>query len=267
MKSNKLFFALASALSLLCISPNVLAQNRCAKVVVIGDYGSGKTSIFKQIIDEEYRAGDELQTKDYRQEDIIERVEQDNLHIKIWDTPGLKEYRTEVIDKTDGSDMVYFVIDITKKYDEHMQKYLDDMYKTISGRNPSCNIVFLLTKYDIRKNFPVNVTENIKTMEALKIGLDNEYFFTSSKNNFECQKQNFIHAKTLKLHMIEYLKTHINKLPNKHESTRVPSKFEIDSREDNIKKQQETIDEQQETINEQKEEIKQLKDKGDCVIL
>lgn len=244
MKLKKLFLSLI--FTLLFVSPNVFAAKKCAKVVVIGDFCSGKTSIFKKIIGEDYLEEEQMQTKDYRPEDIIETVDQDILHIKIWDTPGLKDFRDEVIQKVDGANIVYFVIDITKRYDSKMEQYLDTMYRTISSRNPNCNIEFLLTKYDRSKDFPTNVIENIKTMEALKIGLENEYFFTSTKDEFACQKQNFIPARDLKTRITEYLIRHIEDLPNKHEEIRITSTWQVSH---DLNEKEEVIRHKQDVIN------------------
>ena len=152
MKLKKLFLSLI--FMFLFISPSVFAARKCAKVVVIGDLGSGKTAIFKNIVGEDIAIGTNLRddTMDYRQEDIIENVGQDILHIKLWDTPGLAQFRDEVIEKVRNANMVYFVMDVLREYDGDLGTYFQNMLARIYEHNANCKVVFLFTKYDEKRN-------------------------------------------------------------------------------------------------------------------
>lgn len=225
MKFKKLFLSLAFAL--IFISPSAFAETKCAKVSIIGNYWSGKTAIFKRIIGEQYMEEDAGDTTDYRQKDICEIVNGNVLSIKIWDTPGLKEYRKEVITKLANSNLIYFVVDMVKKYDGDMEQYFRDIINAIRTRCPNCKIVFLFTKYDKKdEEFPIAM-ENSGVKRNIE-GMHEQCYFTSSKEDFICNENDFIHARDLKQNMINYLTQHINELPDHHEDIRIRSDWEVE---------------------------------------
>ena len=226
MKFKKLFLLL---LSLLFVSPSAFAtKTKCAKVVIVGNLASGKTAIFKKMMGEEYQQDDEIKTKSYRIEDICEIVGDTVLLVKVFDTPGLKEYREEVISKLADTDMVYFVIDVTKGYSGEAKEFFGQVYKAIKDNaKPDCKTVFLLSKYDVSKDFSNETVENIRLVKDIQEIWGDEYLLISSIDSFQCNMQKFIHSKNLKNHMIEYLKQHINELPDKHEPIIVRSDWEI----------------------------------------
>lgn len=253
MKLKKLFLSLI--FMFLFISPSVFAARKCAKVIVIGDLGSGKTAIFKNILGEDIDIGTNLRddTMDYRQEDIIENVGQDILHIKLWDTPGLAQFRDEVIEKVRNSNMVYFVMDVLREYDGDLGTYFQNMLARIYEHNANCKVVFLFTKYDEKRNHMDVVMRNAQHMHGLDI-MGETSFFTSSKPDFVIgdNERRFIYARDIKANIIEYLTQHINEFPEKHEKIVVASDLRIQNelrqRDVQIRQKDETIRQKDETI-------------------
>lgn len=255
MKFKKLFLLL---LSLLFVSPSAFAtKTKCAKVVIVGNLASGKTAIFKKMMGEEYQQDDEIRTKSYRIEDICEIVGDTVLLVKVFDTPGLKEYREEVISKLADTDMVYFVIDVTKGYSGEAKEFFGQVYKAIKDNaKPDCKTVFLLSKYDISKDFSNETVENIRLVKDIQEIWGDEYLLISSIDSFQCNMQKFIHSKNLKNHMIEYLKQHINELPDKHEPIIVRSDWEIGEEIDRANKEAERQKQEAETQKKKADGIK-----------
>lgn len=256
MKFKKLFLSLV--FMFLFISPSVFAARKCAKVSIIGDLGSGKTAIFKNIIGEEVVIGNRRNdTTDYRQEDIIENIGQDILHIKLWDTPGLAQFRDEVIGKVSDSNIVYFVMDVLRQYDEDLGTYFQNMLARIYEHNVNCKVVFLFTKYDEKRNNMDVVMRNAEHMHGLDI-MGETSFFTTSKPDFVIcgNERRFIYARDIKANMIEYLIQHINELQERHSPIIIQSDWQI---ADNLRQKDETIRQKDDTIR-AKDEIIRAKD-------
>lgn len=262
MKLKKLFLSLV--FMFLFISPSVFAARKCAKVVVIGDLGSGKTAIFKNIVGEDIVIGANLRndTMDYRQEDIIENVGQDILHIKLWDTPGLEQFRDEVIEKVRNANMVYFVMDVLREYDGDLGTYFQNMLARIYEHNANCKVVFLFTKYDEKRNHMDVVMRNAQHMHGLDI-MGETSFFTSSKPDFVIgdNERRFIYARDIKANIIEYLRQHINEFPEKHEKIIVASDWRIQNelrqRDEQVRQRDEQIAQRDEQIRQRDGQIRQ----------
>lgn len=262
MKLKKLFLSLI--FMFLFISPSVFAARKCAKVVVIGDLGSGKTAIFKNIVGEDIAIGINLRddTMDYRQEDIIENVGQDILHIKLWDTPGLAQFRDEVIEKVRNANMVYFVMDVLREYDDDLGTYFQNMLARIYEHNANCKVVFLFTKYDEKRNHMDVVMRNAQHMHGLDI-MGETSFFTSSKPDFVIgdNERRFIYARDIKANIIEYLRQHINEFPEKHEKIIVASDWRIQNelrqRDEQVRQRDEQIAQRDEQIRQRDGQIRQ----------
>ena len=255
MKLKKLFLSLI--FMFLFISPSVFAARKCAKVVVIGDLGSGKTAIFKNIVGEDIARGTNLRddTMDYRQEDIIENVGQDILHIKLWDTPGLAQFRDEVIEKVRNANMVYFVMDVLREYDDDLGTYFQNMLARIYEHNANCKVVFLFTKYDEKRNHMDVVMRNAQHMHGLDI-MGETSFFTSSKPDFVIgdNERRFIYARDIKANIIEYLTQHINEFPEKHEKIVVASDWRI---QNELRQRDEQVRQRDEQVRQRDEQIRQ----------
>lgn len=114
-----------------------------------------------------------------------------------------------------------------------LQKDIVVRLKNFSGKSikdnakHDCKTVFLLSKYDISKDFSNETVENIRLVKDIQEIWGDEYLLISSIDGFQCNMQKFMHAKNLKNHVIEYLKQHINELPDKHEPIIVRSDWEI----------------------------------------
>ncbi|MDO4504486.1 MAG: GTPase domain-containing protein, partial [Clostridia bacterium] len=243
MKFKKLFLSLV--FTLLFISPSVFAApTKCAKVAIIGDFASGKTAIYKSIIGEDYIEEDKINTRNYRKEDVYEIVNGVVLSIRLLDTPGLSDYREEVINSLGNSNLVYIVVDTVKEYDRDAANYLRDIARNIRERVPNSKVVFLFTKYDLVDDFIDIAMPNAANMRSLK-EMNKECYFTSSIPNFMCAEQNFIHARDVKQHMINYLTQHIEELPERHEPTIIQSDWKI---ADDLRQKDEIINQREEKI-------------------
>lgn len=252
MKFKKLFLSLV--FTLLFISPSVFASpTKCAKVSIIGDFWSGKTAIYKSIIGEDYIEDDKINTRNYRKEDVYEIVNGVVLSIRLLDTPGLSDYREEVIDSLENSNLVYIVVDTVKEYDRDAANYLHDIAKSIKDRVHNSKVVFLFTKYDLVDDFIDIAMSNAANMRSLK-EMNKECYFTSSTPNFRCQEQNFIHARDVKQHMINYLTQHIDELPERHEPTIIQSNWKI---QDDLRLRDEQIRQREEQIRQRDIQIRQ----------
>lgn len=258
MKFKKLFLSLV--FMLLFASPCAFAMRmyqeeetptRCAKVSVIGNLGSGKTSIYKSVIGEEVilrPRTDADNTRVYRQENICKIVNGTVLSIRFLDTPGLAEYRDEVISKLVNNNIIYFVLDTKHRYNGDMQEYIDTMIRAIEPNNPNCKIVFLFTKYDDISECMSTAIENSNLKLGLQ-GLHKECYFTSSQANFQCYEIDFISARYLKSHMINYLRQHINELPERHENTEIRSDWEIRENEERLTRERDERTRERDALN------------------
>lgn len=269
MKFKKLFLSLV--FMLLFASPCAFAMRvyqeeetptKCAKVSIVGNLGSGKTSIYKRILGEnvvlEETHNVENQTRMYRQENICKIVNNTVLSIKIWDTPGLSDFHDEIISKLVNNNMIYFVLDITKQYDGDMRAYLRRMCEAIEANNPNCKVVFLFTKYDKISTCMDIAIENSNTKLGIQ-GLHKDCYFTSSKADFANEDNDFINARYLKSHMINYLRQHINELPDHHETTEIRSDWEIRENEERLTRERdERTQELQARTRERDERIQEL---------
>lgn len=120
MKFNKLFSSLI--LSILFISPNVLAQTKHAKVMFVGDFKGGKTAIFRKMFGDEYTDYDKQPCDKFEPKLLPNiRVQDNDLIVKIWDTPGFADYREKVIDFIEDADFMYIVIDVCPKLENNVK--------------------------------------------------------------------------------------------------------------------------------------------------
>lgn len=88
------------------------------------------------------------------------RVNENDLTIKVWDTPGFADYRQQVIDFITNADFVYVVIDVAPKLNDSVKEYINNMWNQIKeNARGNCKIVFLLSKYDLSDRAITNTVD------------------------------------------------------------------------------------------------------------
>lgn len=127
---------------------SVFAENKFVKVAFIGNYQSGKTCIWKRLLDEgfsEYeRRSDTLSCRT-----IVRSTGDDVLCISLWDTAGSEKYYDEVMDFIRDANFVFIVHDLYEKLNGEVKVYLSRIYRDVRERmTPDGKIVLVGSKYD-----------------------------------------------------------------------------------------------------------------------
>lgn len=153
------------------------------KIIIIGDSGTGKTSILSQAINGKFddfhnlTIGVEYGSKKYR-------LPNENLYVKlqIWDTAGQETYRaiTRTYYKKAFGALVVFNLTNYSSF-KNIDMWLQELKDSCDNENLQC--ILIGNKKDL-KNRVVSFDEATKL--AKKHGLD--YYEISSKNNDECCK-------------------------------------------------------------------------------
>ena len=163
MKLKKLitFFVLCFLMCNTAFATNV----KFAKVVFVGDYGCGKTSIWKRLMGEGFDQY-ELQSD------------------RIYDTAGLDRYYKDVVNFTADANFIFIVHDLDKEFDDSKENYLSkiyrDIHEKISGRD--CKIVLVGSKLDLRCRNIVNSTRQAKLLDDVARHIPCAIILTSAKN-------------------------------------------------------------------------------------
>jgi small GTP-binding protein len=89
-----------------------IQQDPTVKIIIVGDSGVGKTSLFTSFADQSY-TGSHIPTigVDFRLKRI--QVGDQTVKLQIWDTAGLERYRALTANYFRGADVVCLVYDIT----------------------------------------------------------------------------------------------------------------------------------------------------------
>ena len=117
------FKRLVVFLCLICMTCcSVFAENKFVKVVLVGDYSSGKTSIWKKMLDESFDS-EVQQSESFTFSSITREDGDDILCITLWDTAGLDKYYNEVVNFTRDANFVFIVHDLYKRCDAEVEVY------------------------------------------------------------------------------------------------------------------------------------------------
>jgi Ras-related protein Rab-1A len=144
-----------------------------AKVVIIGDSGTGKSALMVRSCDNTY---DESYIStigvDFRYQTIS--VDAKMVRLQIWDTAGQERFRTITATYYRNNDVVLIVYDVTNRASfDHIAYWIDECSK----RNNKKYLIFLIaTKCDI-KDRCVTTQEGIEFAKKHNI----PYFETSAK--------------------------------------------------------------------------------------
>ena len=181
MKFKKLitFFVLCFLMCNTAFATNV----KFAKVVFVGDYGCGKTSIWKRLMGEGFDP-DETRSDKLISRDIVKFDGEDIINLRVWDTAGLDRYYKDVVNFTADADFIFIVHDLDKKFDDSDKNYLSriyrDIHEKISGRD--CKIVLVGSKLDLRCRNIVNSTQQAKLLNDVAKHIPCAFILTSAKN-------------------------------------------------------------------------------------
>ena len=107
--------------------------------------------------------------------------------------------------------------------------------------------------------------ENSNTKLGIQ-GLHKDCYFTSSKADFVNEDNDFINARYLKSHMINYLRQHINELPERHENTEIRSDWEIRENEERLIGERDTLTRERDALTGQGNEQRDVIDRQERLI-
>ena len=163
---------------------SVFAENKFAKVVLVGDLGCGKTAIWKRLMGEGFDP-DELQSSDrLNGREITWTNGGDKITFKIWDTAGIDRRYEDVVDFTAGAHFVFIVHDLYRKLDESHRIYLSRIYRDVSARiAPGGKIVLVGSKRDKRHLDIVNSAAQARMLEEVAGHIPCAYVLTSAKDD------------------------------------------------------------------------------------
>lgn len=164
-------------------SSKFYAVDRFAKVVLVGDSGSGKTSLWKRVVEGDFDQN-ENRSDMMICKDIIKKVDEKEVQFNIWDTAGAEIYYNEVVDFTKGANFVIIVHDTSIKFDESREKYLAELYKNIYERIDSCGKIMIVgNKWDLRHSNIVNSGKHKSLLESVAQSIPCSLKFVSCKEN------------------------------------------------------------------------------------
>lgn len=89
----------------------------CFKIIIIGDYRVGKTSILCKYTGREYRTPSSTMSVDFRMK-TLQRKEK-RVKLQIWDLAGQERFRTAVASYYRGALGVILVYDVTNRESFH----------------------------------------------------------------------------------------------------------------------------------------------------
>ena len=181
MKLKKLitFFVVCFVMCTTAFATNV----KFAKVVFVGDYGCGKTSIWKRLMGEGFDP-DETRSDKLISRNIIKSDDENIINLGLWDTAGLDRYYENVVDFTADANFVFIVHDLDKELDVSDKNYLSriyrDIHEKVSGKD--CKIALIGSKLDLKYKNIVNSARQAKLLEDVASHIPCALILTSAKN-------------------------------------------------------------------------------------
>ncbi|MDR1364291.1 MAG: hypothetical protein LBJ32_01485 [Oscillospiraceae bacterium] len=158
-----------------------LAHTRYVKVVIVGDYSEGKTGLYYRIRDDIFTGDDGGQEFLYFQNGFKD------LSIKIWDTPGLKNYFNDIAGLLSNSNFVLICIDVVAPFNKARREYFNKIYENSKAKlADNGKIVLVGTKGDFSTKFMMDYSENFNMVKNISFVNNSDFFVTSSyKGTFE----------------------------------------------------------------------------------
>lgn len=168
-----------SLVILLFSCDNCVKADGFANVMFVGNYSGGKTQIFRRIFGELFLDDSAAQKTSYASNVImnLRSIKDDSvITVRIWDTPGSKEYYDEIVKMVGEirADIVCIVHDLSQSIDsssvtgsENMG-YFNMLFRDIKDRSPGCKLIFVGSKKDLCKSKASEFAAN-KAMLALVV--------------------------------------------------------------------------------------------------
>ena len=174
-----------------------MSKNNVYKIILLGDSGVGKTSLFKKVSNGNF-TGKNISTigmdkitiifKDINV-DIKGKEQKEDFNIMLYDTAGQERYRSITKNYFQGTDMVYMIYDITnKKTFDSVETWLESINDFLSSWEKGNYLITLFgNKVDLIVNDekPREVEEN----EALKLCKDNNIIWGGEKSILNSSKE------------------------------------------------------------------------------
>ena len=152
------------------------------KVLIVGDSGSGKSSILLRFSDNDFSES-YLSTigLDFKIRTLTDPITNCVSKLQIWDTAGQERFRTITSSYYRGSDGILLVFDISSRSSfNHMEIWYSHILKYSQRKIPMCLVG---NKSDTAKRL---VSQEDALEFAKKFGM--EYIETSAKNNSNIQE-------------------------------------------------------------------------------
>lgn len=148
-----------------------------SKVLVVGDAGSGKSSLVMRYCDDIFNdsyyntIGVDFKIK-------IKKINNKNIKLNIWDTAGQEKFRSLISSYYRNVDIILFVFDLTNKQSFRNIEY---WYEEIKSTLKSHNRLYLVgTKNDYKNEIYIDNNDIIELSKKYNM----KYFDTSSKKNY-----------------------------------------------------------------------------------
>ncbi|MDH7447499.1 Rab family GTPase [Aquimarina sp. 2201CG14-23] len=146
------------------------------KVVLLGHFGVGKTSLFRRFIDNEFSEDYKVTLGVQIKKKVVEMPDGRELSMIIWDTEGHADIEDTRKSYLLGSNAFIYVFDLTR-IDTYQN--LDQDLAYLSKNHPKVNIKVIGNKLD-----KVNEKDTIKKLKEQNINFD---CLTSAKTNKNVQ--------------------------------------------------------------------------------
>ncbi len=144
------------------------AVTKYARVVIVGNLGSGKTSLWNSFFNIAYNPNEDSSDSMIRRDYTADVGGGDSIQFNIWDTAGMAKYYDEVVAFTKDANFVLIVHDISARYDPNCRAYLTKLYRDVHSRIKADGQIFLVgTKYDLRHNDIVNASDQIALVDSV----------------------------------------------------------------------------------------------------
>ena len=127
------------------------------KVIIVGEHKSGKTSLIRKGLDPQYQNEEYEPTIGFEFFNLVVKLKDKKINMKIWDTCGQEVYRAIVSSFYRGTDLACLVFSMTnRKSFTSLGEWLSDLRAEI---NPHAPILLIGTKNDLKEEQEVNEKE------------------------------------------------------------------------------------------------------------
>jgi len=161
--------------------------NESLKIIILGDYGVGKTSIINNLTNTNTKkTNSPIELMGYK--DCIVKLKSKNVNVQLWDTSGsekVKELPKWYYKNTKGIILVYDINNFTSY--QNIQKWLDRIHKYCDKNIP---ILLLANKTDVKTKLIYNFNNTFHK---------NLIYYETNINNHNLKSifNNFIYSITI----------------------------------------------------------------------